>query len=87
MLGTKTDIFAFMSHVKQVEEETGKIGLKENALNQAKWRDGVQTVAEEIGSIHLFLLRRQHWIKAKLLLLILRSSRANCELLDLGKIV
>ena len=35
---------------KQVEEETEKIGLKkEDALNQAKWRDGVQTIAEVIG--------------------------------------
>ena len=35
---------------KQVEEETEKIGLKkEDALNRAKWRDGVQVIAEEIG--------------------------------------
>ena len=34
---------------KQVEEETEKIGLKkEDALNRAKWRDGVQVI-EEIG--------------------------------------
>ena len=32
---------------KQVEEETEKIGLKKkDALNQAKWRDGVQAIAE-----------------------------------------
>ena len=35
---------------KQVEEETEKIGLKkEDALNQGKWRDGVQAIAEEMG--------------------------------------
>ena len=32
---------------KKVEEETEKIGLKkEDALNRAKWRDGVQAIAE-----------------------------------------
>ena len=31
---------------KKVEEETEKIGLKkEDALNQAKWREGVQAIA------------------------------------------
>ena len=35
---------------KQVEEETEKIDLKkEDALNQAKWRDGVREIAEGIG--------------------------------------
>ena len=33
---------------KQVEE-TKKIGLKKDALNRAKWRDGVQETAEEMG--------------------------------------
>ena len=32
---------------KQVKEETEKIGLKkEDALNRAKWRDGMQAIAE-----------------------------------------
>ena len=31
-------------------EETEKIGLeKENALNRAKWKDGVQAIAEGMG--------------------------------------
>ena len=35
---------------KQVEEETEKIGLKKkDALNRAKWRDGVRAIAEGIG--------------------------------------
>ena len=35
---------------KQVEEETEKIGLKKkDALNQAKWRDEVQAIAEGMG--------------------------------------
>ena len=33
-----------------MEEETKKIGLKkEDAMNRAKWRDGVQAVAEGMG--------------------------------------
>ena len=33
-----------------MEEETEKIGLnKEDALSQAKWRDGVQAIAEGMG--------------------------------------
>ena len=37
---------------KQVEE-TEKIGLKkEDALNQAKWRDGVQAIAERMGWVN-----------------------------------
>ena len=31
---------------KQVEEETEKIGLREDTLNRAKWRDGVRAIAE-----------------------------------------
>ena len=34
---------------KQVEEETEKIGLKEDALRRGKWRDGVQAIAEGMG--------------------------------------
>ena len=35
---------------KQMEEETEKIGLKkEDTLNQAKWRDGVQAITEGMG--------------------------------------
>ena len=35
-----------------MEEEIGKIGLKkEDALNKAKWRDGVQAIAEEMAQI------------------------------------
>ena len=34
---------------KQVEEDTEKIDLKEDAPNQDKWRDGVQAIAEGIG--------------------------------------
>ena len=30
-------------------KETEKIGLKEDVLNRAKWRDGVQAIAEGIG--------------------------------------
>ena len=46
---------------KQVKET--EIGLKkEDALNRAKWRDGVQAIAEEIGRIRLSLLRGQHRI-------------------------
>ena len=38
------------SKKKQVEEETEKIDLKkEDALNRAKWRDGVRAIAEETG--------------------------------------
>ena len=34
---------------KQVEEETERISLKkEDALNRAKWRDGVQVVADRM---------------------------------------
>ena len=48
---------------KQVEE---KIGLKKkNALNRAKWRDGVRAVAEEMVPIWLFLLRGQYRIKTE----------------------
>ena len=32
-----------------MEEEPEKVDLKENALNQAKWPDGVQTIAEGMG--------------------------------------
>ena len=46
---------------KQVEEEIGKIGLKkEDALNQAKWRDGVQAIAKEMAQIQPSLLRGQY---------------------------
>ena len=35
---------------KQVEEETKKIGLKkQDTLNQAEWRDGMQAIAEGMG--------------------------------------
>ena len=34
---------------KQVEKETEKIGLKEDALNRDKWRDGVRAIAEGMG--------------------------------------
>ena len=34
---------------KQVEEETEKIGLKENAFNRAQWRDGVRTIVKGMG--------------------------------------
>ena len=34
---------------KQVNEETEKIGLKENARNRAKWRDGVLAIADGMG--------------------------------------
>ena len=34
---------------KQVEEETEKIGLKEDALRRDKWRDGVREIAEGMG--------------------------------------
>ena len=35
---------------KQVEEETEKIDLKkEDALNRAKWRNGVRAIAQGIG--------------------------------------
>ena len=35
---------------KQVEEETEKIGLKEeDALRRDKWRDGVRAIAEGMG--------------------------------------
>ena len=33
---------------KQLKEETEKIGLKEDALNRDKWRDGVRAIAEEM---------------------------------------
>ena len=33
-----------------MEENTDKISLKnENVLNRAKWGDGVQTIAKEMG--------------------------------------
>ena len=38
---------------KQVEEETEKIGLKEDALRRDKWRDGVQAISEWGKSGHL----------------------------------
>ena len=48
---------------KQLEEETEQIGLKkENALNLDKWRDGVQVIAEGMGSIWPSLRRGQHRI-------------------------
>ena len=51
---------------KQLEEKTEKIGLKKkNALNRAKWRDGVQAIAEEMGRIWLFLLKGQYRIKTE----------------------
>ena len=35
---------------KQVEEKTEKIDFKKkDALNRAKWRDGVQAIAEGMG--------------------------------------
>ena len=34
---------------KQVEEETKKIGLKEDVLNRDKWRDGLRIIAGEMG--------------------------------------
>ena len=34
-----------------MEKETQKISLKEDALNQAKWRNGVQTIVEGMGQI------------------------------------
>ena len=35
---------------QQVEKEINKIGLKtEDALDRAKWRDGVRTIAEGVG--------------------------------------
>ena len=35
---------------KQMEEETVKIGLKkEDALNRAKWRDGLRAIAKGMG--------------------------------------
>ena len=35
---------------KQVKEATEEIGLKKgDALNRAKWRDGVQAIAEGMG--------------------------------------
>ena len=48
---------------KQVEEETEKIGKKEDALNQAKWRHGVQIIVQGIGCVHPSLLRGQYWIR------------------------
>ena len=48
---------------KQVEEEIEKIGLKEDALNRSKWRDGVRAIAEEMGRIWPSLLRGQCRIK------------------------
>ena len=51
---------------KQVEKKTGKIGLKkENALNRAKWRGGVQAIAEGMGCIRQSPLRGQHRIKTE----------------------
>ena len=34
---------------KQVEEETEKIGLKEDSLRRDKWGDGVRAIAEGMG--------------------------------------
>ena len=34
---------------KEVEEETEKIGLKEDALRRDKWRDRVRAIAEGTG--------------------------------------
>ena len=51
---------------KQLKEETEKIGLKkEDALNRAKWKDGVQAIAEKMGWIRPSLLRGQHRIKTE----------------------
>ena len=47
-------------NLEEVEEETEKIGLKEYALNQDKWRDRVQAIAEGMGGIRPSLLRKQH---------------------------
>ena len=35
--------------LEEVKEETEKIGLKEDALRQDKWRDGVQAIAQGMG--------------------------------------
>ena len=53
---------------KQVEEETEKIGWKEDALRRDKCRDGVRAIAEGMGSIRPSLLKGQHRIKTKSLL-------------------
>ena len=48
----KPECFCFniTSHwKKKVEKEIEKISLKENALNRAKWRDGVGTIVEGMG--------------------------------------
>ena len=51
---------------KQVEEETEKVGLKkEDALNRAKWRDGVQVTAEGMRRIWPSMPRGQHRIKTE----------------------
>ena len=50
---------------KQVEEETEKIGLKEDALRRDKWRDRVRAIAEGMGYIRPSLLKGQHWIKTE----------------------
>ena len=57
---------------KQVEEEKEEIGLrKEDALNQTKWKDEVQAIAEGMGRMRPSLLRRQYRIKTVQLLLLL----------------
>ena len=50
---------------KQVEEETEKIGLKEDALRRNKWRDGKRAIAEGMGQIRPSLLKGQHRIKTE----------------------
>ena len=49
---------------KRVKEEIKKICLKkEDALNRAKWRDGVRAIAEVMGWIRPSLMGGQHQIK------------------------
>ena len=52
-------------NLEEVEEEIEKIGLKEDALDRAMWRDRVQAIAEGMGWIWPSLLRGRQPIKTE----------------------
>ena len=67
-----------------MEEETEKIGLKEDALRQDEWREGVRAIAEGMVKIWPSLLKGQHRIKTESLLLLLHivGRPTTCKFAD-----
>ena len=61
-----------------MKEDTEKIGLKkEDVLNRANWRNGVQAIAERMGEIWPSLLKGQYQIKTELLLLLVIKNNSS----------